>query len=86
MSGEKWGPWIEWVQGPAPIGPGFLVQAEMGFVGSGDFVGPIPSQDFDWDCPGDPVARYRIRKPDALRGLIKDAKTLREPNRELEKA
>lgn len=64
---EEWGPWIAWAQGPQSVPSGMLVQAEMGWIGSGDFVGPIMSQDFSWDCPGDPIAQYRIRKP---RGLI----------------
>lgn len=82
MSGGTWGPWIEWVQGPAPIGPGFLVQAEMGFVGSKDFVGPVMSQDFDWDCPGDPVARYRIKKPRALTKMVRQVRKLPAPSKQ----
>jgi hypothetical protein len=35
----------------------------MGFACSGDFVGPLPAEDFDWFSPGDPVARYRIQNP-----------------------
>lgn len=67
---EHWGPWITWVQGPAPLGGGYIVIAEMGEVGSNDFVGPLRSKDFDWNYPGDPVARYRVKKPKALRHLI----------------
>lgn len=81
MSRGTWGPWIEWVQGPRPIGKGFLVQAEMGFVGSKDYVGPVMSEDFDWNFPGDPVARYRIKKPKGLTKLIRLAENLPAPSK-----
>ena len=61
---EQWGPWTEWAQGPSPIGSGYLVIAEMGELGSNDFIGPIPSEEFDWDFSGDPIARYRIKRFD----------------------
>ena len=65
----EFGPWIIWVQGPAPIGPGYMVEAEMGDVGSSDFIGPIPAQDYDWDMPDDPIARYRVQKPNGMASL-----------------
>ncbi len=60
---EQWGPWIIFIQGVMPVPPETVVQVEMGFAFSGDFLGPMLAKQFDWYCPQDPIARYRIRKP-----------------------
>lgn len=63
-----WGPWVIWIQGPRPVSRETVVECEMGWPCSGDMVGPLPAGDFDWLCPGDPIARYRVmRAPAAAR-------------------
>lgn len=53
-----WGPWIIWIQGPRPVSRETIVECDM--------VGPLPAGDFDWLCPGDPIARYR-----AILGVVR---------------
>lgn len=54
------GHWINHEQGLMPVPRNTMVIIEMGEVGSGDIIGPIPSQEIGWNYPGDPVVRYRV--------------------------
>ena len=60
---DDYGPWMLHWPGAMPVKPDAVVICEMGFACSGDFIGPLPAEDFDWFCPGDPVARYRVQNP-----------------------
>jgi hypothetical protein len=68
MMDEEWTDWFPhddngW---PARVRKGDIVQADMG----DEILCPMGAEDLDWHCPGDPVLRFRIRKPKALRELI----------------
>lgn len=82
MSDEyEWGPWTQHAQGAQPVPSGTMVQAEMGYIDSGDYVGPLRAEDFDWRCYGDPVTAYRVRKPRAMTQLREMVETLPAPER-----
>ena len=76
---EEWTSWIEWFPGPMPVAQGTIVKAEMGYSGSGDIIGPLSAEDFDWVHEGDPIARYKVRRPRALLQLIDMAENLPAP-------
>ena len=57
---DTWGPWIMWAQGPRPVPSTTIVELDMG---DGDILGPFTADGADWDFAGDPIIRYRIRKP-----------------------
>lgn len=55
--------WTDWIahndQGrPAGLEPDEIVIADL----SGDILSPMPANDIDWHCPGDPVTRYKRRE------------------------
>jgi hypothetical protein len=60
---DEWGPWMLHWPGAMPVPAKTVIIAEMGFACSGDYLGPMCAEEFDWFCPGDPVARYRIQNP-----------------------
>ncbi len=73
-----WGPWIPWTQGPMPVAGSVLVKAEMDEVGSGDIIGPLAAKEYDWDYAGDPIVRYKVKRPKALIALMDIAKNIKE--------
>ena len=75
---DEWGPWTNWHQGPMPVQPTTVVECQMG---NGDYLMPLLAHEVDWDFPGDPIIRYRIRKP---RGMTVLQEIVASPERELE--
>ena len=65
---SEWGPWIEHTPGywPRGLSGAHIVQAVLE---DGWKLSPMHVSEIDWDCPGDDVIRYRIRKPRALQQL-----------------
>lgn len=61
---DDFGPWVPHDDSgrPAGVTPDTIVIADL----SGDQIGPMRADEMDWHCPGDPICRYRIRKPRGL--------------------
>ncbi len=58
----EWGPWIEHDDNGIPVHPATIVIVDL----SGDILSPMRADEIGWCFPGDPVTRYRIRKPRGL--------------------
>ncbi|MFG6573198.1 hypothetical protein ACGYLO_16515 [Sulfitobacter sp. 1A13353] len=74
---EEWGPWIDHDGSAKPLPRGMWVnvefRAEPGPFEENPFEGGGWSQDiaWHWTDENDDVVRYRVRKPRALRDLIR---------------
>lgn len=62
-----WGPWIKHDDSglPAEVSGNSLVLCDL----SGDIIGPMMANEFDWCSPGDPIQFYRLPTLRAMQGI-----------------
>ena len=68
-----WSKWKRHTQGNMPVRSSDTVIIKMD---DGDVIGPLKAIDIDWDCPEDPVIKFKVRASKAI-DLLKSIASLK---------